>query len=68
MPKETITETLVEPVDIALDNWIESKSREVGRRVEALNAFYRLSQRGGKGRATAEEWEADFQKFLNSPA
>jgi hypothetical protein len=54
--------------DVALDDWCESKSRALGRRVEALSAFYRLCQRQGVGRATAERLEADFQAFLKQPA
>jgi hypothetical protein len=61
-------ETEVPAGDIALDNWCESKSRAVGRRVEALSAFYKLCQKQGIGRATPEKFEADFQAFLNSPA
>jgi len=54
--------------DIALDDWCEGKSRALGRRVEALSAFFKLCQKQGVGRATPEKFEADFQDFLNSPA
>jgi hypothetical protein len=63
------TSTPVTPVaDVALDDWCESKSRSLGRRVEALSAFYRRCQKLGIGRATAEKYEADFQAFLKLPA
>jgi hypothetical protein len=55
-------------LDIALDDWCEGKSRALGRRVEALSAFFKLCQKQGVGRATPEKFEADFQDFLNSPA
>ena len=53
---------------IALDDWCQGKSRALGRRVEALSAFYRLAQAQGKGRATAEQFDADFAAFLKQPA
>ena len=59
----------VAPVaDVALDDWCEFKSRSLGRRVEALSAFYKRCQRLGLGRSTAERFEADFQAFLKQPA
>lgn len=54
--------------DVALDVWCGEKSRSMGKRVEALSAFYRLAQRKGIGRATPEQFEADFQAFLQTPA
>lgn len=54
--------------DVALDDWASSKSISMGRRVEALAAFYKLCQAKGVGRATPEKFEADFQSFLKSPA
>lgn len=54
--------------DVALDNWCEAKSRTMGRRVEALSAFYRLMQAQGRGRATAAQFDADFAAFLKQPA
>ena len=71
MPRQPIPDSAppVAPVaDVALDDWCESKSRALGLRVEALSAFYRLCQRQGVGRATAERLEADFQAFLKQPA
>ena len=58
----------VSPADIALDDWCQGKSRALGRRVEALSAFYRLAQASGKGRATAAQFDADFAAFLKQPA
>ena len=55
------------PADVALDVWCGEKSRNMGKRVEALSAFYRLTQRKGIGRATPEQFEADFQAFLKTP-
>jgi len=52
---------------VALDVWCEEKSRSLGKRVEALSAFYRLTQRKGIGRATPEQFEAEFQTFLKTP-
>lgn len=54
--------------DVALDDWCASKSRAMGRRVEALSAFYKLCQKDGMGRATPEQFDIQFQTFLNSPA
>lgn len=54
--------------DLALDDWCQTKSQTLGRRVEALSAFYRLAQKSGVGRATAAKFEADFQAFLKTPA
>ena len=72
MPRQPITNSAPAPVatvaDVALDDWCESKSRSLGRRVEALSAFYRKCQKQGVGRATAEKFEADFQAFLKLPA
>ena len=72
MPRQPITNSAPVPVapvvDVALDDWCESKSRSLGRRVEALSAFYRKCQRQGVGRAAAEKFEADFQAFLKQPA
>ena len=59
---------LTPEADIALDDWCESKSRQVGRRVEALSAFYRKTQKAGVGRGTASQFEAEFQAFLKLPA
>lgn len=53
--------------DVALDVWCGEKSRSMGKRVEALSAFYRLAQRKGIGRATPEQFETDFQAFLKTP-
>lgn len=53
--------------EIALDDWAASKSRSVGRRIEALSAFYRRCQREGFGRATPDEFESRFQAFLKKP-
>jgi hypothetical protein len=58
----------IENQDIALDDWASAKSRSLGKRVEALAAFYKLCQQKGVGRATPEKFEADFQVFLKSPA
>lgn len=58
----------VPSADIALDDWCQAKSRVLGRRVEALSAFYRLAQSQGKGRATAAQFDADFAAFLKQPA
>lgn len=63
-PKEPITEDLT----VALDVWCGNKSRTLGRRVEALSAFYRICARSGKTRKTVEEFEADFKAFLATPA
>lgn len=72
MAKESTptTESTVTEVtnDIALDDWCENKSRTLGRRVEALSAFYRTCQRTGVGRATPDKFEADFAAFLAAPA
>jgi len=75
MPKQATTEFTAEstaspgvPADVALDNWCENKSQSMGRRVEALSAFYRRCQKIGVGRATPEQFEADFQAFLKLPA
>lgn len=71
MSTKTPTETTEAPevvVDLALDDWCQIKSQSLGRRVEALSAFYRLAQKAGVGRATAAKFEADFQAFLKSPA
>ena len=72
MPRQPTTNPAPAPVapvaDVALDDWCESKSRSLGRRVEALSAFYRKCQKQGVGRATAEKFEADFQAFLKLPA
>ena len=71
MPRQPTTNSApapVAPVDVALDDWCEAKSRSLGRRVEALSAFYRKCQRQGVGRAPAEKFEADFQAFLKQPA
>ena len=54
--------------DMALDDWCQSKSHALGRHVEALSAFYRLCQQKGVGRATAAQFEADFEAFLKAPA
>ena len=71
-PIEPVEPTAQEPKaeikDVALDDWASSKSISLGRRVEALAAFYRLCQKQGIGRATPEKFEADFQVFLKSPA
>lgn len=75
MPKQATTEFTAESTaspevsaDVALDNWCENKSQSMGRRVEALSAFYRRCQKTGVGRATPEQFEADFQAFLKLPA
>ena len=72
MPRQPTTNPAMDPVapvaDVALDDWCESKSRSLGRRVEALSAFYKMCQRQGVGRATAEKFEADFHAFLKQPA
>ena len=74
MPKQS-TDSSIEPTvppaatnDVALDNWCENKSQSMGRRVEALSAFYRRCQKTGVGRATPEQFDADFQAFLKLPA
>ena len=54
--------------DLALDDWCEAKSRTLGRRVEALSAFNRRCQKTNVGRATPEQFEANFQAFLKMPA
>ena len=54
--------------DLALDDWCEARSRSLGRRIEALSAFYKICQRNGVGRATPDEFEARFQAFLHMPA
>lgn len=54
--------------DIALDDWCSYKSRVLGRRIEALSAFYKRCVKKGIGRATPASFEADFQAFLKSPA
>lgn len=53
--------------DVALDVWCEEKSRILGKRVESLSAFYRLAQKRGLGRATPEQFDAEFQVFLKTP-
>ena len=72
MPRQPTTNPAPVPVapvaDVALDDWCEAKSRSLGRRVEALSAFYRKCQKDGKGRATSDKYEADFQAFLKQPA
>lgn len=72
MPRQPTTNSAPEPVvpvaDVALDDWCEAKSRSLGRRVEALSAFYRKCQKEGRGRALAEKFETDFQLFLKQPA
>lgn len=71
MSKLPITDEPAAPVaiaDLALDDWCEAKSRNMGRRVEALSAFYRQCQKTGIGRNTTEKFEADFQAFLKLPA
>ena len=54
--------------DMALDDWCEAKSRTLDRRIESLSAFHRLWQKNGIVRAPAEQFEADFQKFMKAPA
>jgi len=66
-PSEPKTKTAPVATDVALDVWCEEKSRSLGKRVEALSAYYRLAQRQGIGRATPEQFEADFQTFLKTP-
>lgn len=76
MAKESTPIEVIEPIepavepaqDIALDDWASAKSRSLGRRVEALAAFYKLCQQRGMGRATPEKFESDFQLWLKSPA
>ena len=72
MPRQPTANSSPAPVapvaDVALDDWCESKSRSLGRRVEALSAFYKRCQKLGLGRATADKVEADFQAFLKQPA
>lgn len=67
MPRAT-TESEPTVPDLALDDWCESKSRSMGRRIEALSAFYRKCQKTGVGRNTPAQFEADFQAFLKMPA
>ncbi len=68
-PVAVATQPVAQPVsDIALYNWCEAKSRTLGRRIEALSAFHRICEKNGVGRATAEQFEADFQKSLKAPA
>lgn len=67
-PIEPVEAPIQEPSDIALDDWASAKSRSLGRRVEALAAFYKLCQQKGMGRATPEKFESDFQLWLKSPA
>lgn len=55
------------PSDMALDDWAANKSRSMGRRIEALSAFYRRCQREGVGRDSAEGFESRFRAFLNKP-
>lgn len=55
-------------LDIALDDWAASKSRRLGRRIEALSAFHRRCQRVGLGRATEAAFDNAFDNFLNQPA
>lgn len=65
---ELIVETKTASVaDIALDDWAASKSRQLGRRVEALSAFYKHCQRTGCGRATVEQFEQRFEDFRKQP-
>lgn len=72
MPRQPTTNAAPAPVapvaDLALDDWCEGKSRSLGRRVEALSAYYRKCQKEGRGRATADQYEAGFQAFLKLPA
>ncbi|WP_295455296.1 hypothetical protein [uncultured Thiodictyon sp.] len=44
------------------------RSSKLGRRVEALSAFWKESQRTGLGRATPDQFEAAFAAFLARPA
>jgi len=53
---------------ISLDDWAQSASHRVGRRVEGLNAYYRQAQRDGLGRATPASFDAAFAAFLSQPA
>lgn len=54
--------------DIALDDWCQGKSLALGRRIEALSAFYRRCQRNGVGRADPAWFESEYQAFLRLPA
>lgn len=68
VPTSNPEEVAVPVADLALDDWCEAKSRTLGRRVEALSAFYRRCQKTNVGRATPEQFEANFQAFLKMPA
>ncbi len=68
-PAPPIALTSGAPVaDIALDDWCAMRSSKLGRRVEALSAFWKESQRTGLGRATPDQFEAAFAAFLARPA
>lgn len=56
------------PETIALDDWCQAHSLTLGRRVEALAAFHRDCQRRGLGRASADQFLAQFNAFLAQPA
>lgn len=63
------TKTKPEAVDdLALDDWCAAKSRTLGRRVEALSAFWKQAQAAGMGRATRNQFESAYQDFLRQPA
>lgn len=54
--------------DVALDDWCQTKSAAVGRRIESLSAFHKRCQREGVGRLTPEQFEAKFKAFLQTAA
>ena len=66
--KKAKDEVKAAPATVALDTWCQSKSRDMGRRVEALSAFFKTCQKDGFGRATPEEFEVRFTAFLNTAA
>ena len=66
IPADQIPPTSV--ADVTLDDWCQTKSASVGRRIESLSAFHKRCQREGVGRLTPEQFEAKFKAFLQTAA
>lgn len=54
--------------DVFLDDWVRDKSRVLGRRIEALNAFHARLRRERVVKASADEFESRYAAFLRKPA
>ena len=64
---KTKAEAVVD-IEISLDDWMNERTPTLGRKVEAINAFYRQRQRRGLVRAARAAFDADFEVFLKQPA